>query len=232
MPSASRGGVVRRVAAWAQWFGVGRLVACAVSVVVVAAGGWWLVRPPAAAVEQGLPRANRQTTVTSTLPLATGSPAGTRAAGGAVSPSATAADDPVVHVAGAVVRPGVYRVPRGARVTDAILLAGGPSADADADALNLAALLVDGQRVYVPRHGEVVTAVLPATAATGAPAPLDLNSATPEQLDTLPGVGPATAAAIVAYRAAHGPFRSVDDLAEVRGIGPAKLDAIRPSVHV
>ncbi|MEY4174789.1 MAG: hypothetical protein RI900_1954, partial [Actinomycetota bacterium] len=97
------------------------------------------------------------------------------------------------------------------------------------DAINLAARLLDGQRVYVPRVGEAV----PPGAGPEAPSgPLDLNSATEEQLDDLPGVGPATAAAIVAHRDSNGPFGSVDDLGEVRGIGPAKLDALRGLVTV
>ena len=136
----------------------------------------------------------------------------------------------VVHAAGAVVRPGVYQVPAGSRVNDVVNAAGGPAADADVDQLDLAAKVGDGDRVYVPRHGESVPA---ATAAGGAaPGPIDLNRATVEQLDALPGVGPATAKAIVDWRTRHGRFRSVQDLLDVPGIGPSKLDRLKTLVMV
>jgi competence protein ComEA len=105
--------------------------------------------------------------------------------------------------------------------------------DADADRVNLAAVLTDGQKVYVPRLGEAAPAE-PSTAddtSSSAP-PIDLNVATIAQLETLPGVGPATAQAIVDYRSQHGSFRSVEDLLNVRGIGQAKLDQIRALVRV
>jgi competence protein ComEA len=152
--------------------------------------------------------------------------------------SAPAADErPIVHAAGAVVHPGVYPLPAGARVSDLLAAAGGPTPDADLDAINLAAKVSDGDRVYVPRRGEV-----PAAAAAGsggvagsgsaAGAVVNLNTASLEQLDSLPGVGPATAQAILDYRRQHGRFRSVDELLEVRGIGDAKLRQIRPRVRV
>jgi competence protein ComEA len=140
--------------------------------------------------------------------------------------------DVVVHVAGAVVRPGVARLPGGGRVTDAVAAAGGPTREADLDQVNLAARVSDGDRVYVPRRGE-----LPPPAVSGAPGsamakpgPVDLNTAGVEQLDALPGVGPATAKAIVDYRGSKGRFRSVDDLLAVPGIGPAKLATLKPLV--
>jgi competence protein ComEA len=137
----------------------------------------------------------------------------------------------LVHVAGAVARPGVVRVPGGARVTDAVAAAGGPAGDADHNQVNLAAKVADGDRVYVPRRGEPP----PPIVGSGSPAragPVDLNSAGPEQLDALPGVGPATARAIVEYRARHGRFRTLDELLSVPGIGPAKLGALKPLVRV
>jgi competence protein ComEA len=133
-----------------------------------------------------------------------------------------------VDVAGAVQQPGVYRLDRGARVIDAVRAAGGASADAVLDAVNLAMSLSDGERVYVPRHGDTV--VDAATDPT--PQVVHVNSATADQLDTLPGVGPATAAAIIAYRTTHGPFATVDALAAVKGIGSAKLDAIRQLIDL
>ena len=154
----------------------------------------------------------------------------------------------VIHVAGAVRRPGVHRVPVGARVDDAVRAAGGASAAANLDAVNLAAPVADGSRVYVPTKGQTSAPVVfepspatPAPAASGsssassagpAAGPVDLNTASVEQLDTLPGVGPATAAAVIEYRTQHGRFRSVTELLEVRGIGDAKLAAMRSRVRV
>jgi competence protein ComEA len=137
----------------------------------------------------------------------------------------------VVHAAGAVVRPGVYRVPAGSRVNDVVNAAGGPAADADVDQLDLAAKVGDGDRVYVPRRGET----MPSANANGSAAPagpVDLNRATVEQLDGLPGVGPATAKAIVDWRTRHGRFRSVQDLLDVPGIGRSKLDRLEALVVV
>jgi competence protein ComEA len=143
----------------------------------------------------------------------------------------TAAASLVVHAAGAVVRPGLYRLPPGARVDDLVAAAGGVASDADVDRINLAALLVDGERVYVPRLGEAVP-VAGGDAASSS-GPIDLNTANESQLDTLPGIGPATAKAIVDERARRGGrFTSVDDLLNVRGIGPAKLEQLRPLVTV
>jgi competence protein ComEA len=150
-----------------------------------------------------------------------------------------------VHAAGRVAAPGVYSVPAGSRVADLITAAGGLLPDADVDRLNLAAKVVDGTRVYIPRKGEPAPTEAPAgdpgagagAGGSGAPGgvptgPVDLNTATAAQLDTLPGVGPATAAAILTYRARHGRFKSVTELLEVPGIGPAKLEALRPLVVV
>jgi competence protein ComEA len=203
-----------------------QVLTAAGALLVVAAGAWWLLRSPASAVEDELPFATGATT----------SAASTAGGDGDARPATTA--DPgqvlVVQAAGAVARPGVYRVRAGSRVTDLVAAAGGPAAGADLDALALAARLIDGQRVHVPRHGEVVPASTPpgGSAPPSPEAPLDLNTATADQLDALPGIGPATAAAIVGYRERDGPFRAVDDLLEVRGIGPAKLDAVRELVRV
>ena len=165
------------------------------------------------------------------LPMAT--VVGERADSAAASPSTTSGYV-LVHAAGAVATPGVYRLPAGARVADLIDVAGGPTADADVDQLNLAARLEDGTRVHVPRRGEVAQAggAADAGATGGTSRILDLNTATAEQLDALPGVGPSTAKAIVDWRAANGRFRSVHQLLEVRGIGEAKLEQIRPLVRV
>lgn len=142
----------------------------------------------------------------------------------------------VAHVAGAVARPGVYRLGGAPRVADALDAAGGPAPDADLDAVNLAAAVADGERVYLPRRGELPPAgVVGSSGGGGASAsvgPLDLNTATAEQLEDLPGIGPATASAILAYRREHGRFRTVDELLEVRGIGEARLAELRPKVRV
>lgn len=149
------------------------------------------------------------------------------------APAEAGTTDISVHAAGAVARPGVYALPIGARVGDLLDAAGGPASEADIDQVNLAARLSDGERIYVPRKGETPPTAATGGAATGPPpGPLDLNTATAEQLDALPGVGPSTAAAIVEHRSQHGRFRSVEQLLEVRGIGPAKLAALRSKVRV
>jgi competence protein ComEA len=144
-------------------------------------------------------------------------------AGPAVRPKLT------VHVAGAVSRPGLYRLRDGSRVADALRRAGGARPKAFLEALNLAAPLVDGQQVLVPHQ----VAGMPAAAggAGTAPAgPVSLSTATLEQLDTLPGVGPVTAQKILDYRAQHGPFRSVEALDAVPGIGPTTIENLRELV--
>jgi competence protein ComEA len=144
----------------------------------------------------------------------------------APAPAAAAAGRLVVDVVGAVRRPGLYRLPKGTRVADAVRLAGGSTPRAQLELVNLAAPLADGEQVVVPRAGAV--AAVPGAAPGSTPAaPLQLSVATAEQLDGLPGIGPATAAKIVAYRQEHGPFQTVDDLAGVPGIGPAKLAALK-----
>lgn len=222
------------VGEWVRWFGAGRLVASALSVIVVVAGVAWLVRAPAPPPEASLPVATPSGSVAGAgLPQPSGAePAATPPSTVPAAPASI-----VVHVAGAVARPGLHTVGGGARVGDAVDAAGGPSLDADLDALNLAAPLADGERVYVPAVGEVDPAALPAgppgTGATASPAgPVDLNTASAADLDGLPGVGPSTAQAIVDDRDRNGPFASVDDLDRVRGIGPAKLEALRELVTV
>ena len=135
----------------------------------------------------------------------------------------------VVHVAGAVRRPGVYELGPGARVEDAVRRAGGARRGANLDAVNLAARVADGQQIVVP--GAATAAPVAGAPGEAPSVPVSLGSATLEQLETLDGVGPATAQKIVAYRTEHGGFRSVDDLANVPGIGPKKLAAIKPHVQ-
>ncbi|WP_354697612.1 hypothetical protein DSM112329_03247 [Paraconexibacter sp. AEG42_29] len=186
-----------------------------------------------------------------------------RAAGGGGDAGAVLEREPaaavVVHVAGAVRRPGIYRLKAGERIADALARAGGGAMRADLDAINLAAPVKDGAQILVPRRGAPVGAAPGGTGAGGSAGGagaatgsgggggsgagagpgaaavggiIDLNTATAEQLETLDGVGPATSAKILQYRTENGPFRSVDDLEQIPGIGPKKLAAMRPRVRV
>lgn len=164
------------------------------------------------------------------------------AGGGAAHPAArfplarAAAPPPpppmfVVDVAGAVRVPGLYRLPQGSRVADAVAKAGGTTGKAAVESVNLAAPLADGEQVVVPARtpgGAVTPAASSSPTATSGP--VSLSTATAEQLDALPGIGPVTAQKIVDYRTQHGPFHSVDELDAISGIGPAKLDQLRDLV--
>lgn len=192
---------------------------------------------------------------------ATTSPSGGPSGASGVSGASGLAPDPVitelvVHVAGAVRTPGVYRLRPDARLEDAVAAAGGLSAAADTNRVNLAERVSDGSRLYVPKRGETSipevaepdgststgqsaaagsnasgtsSASGKATAPTG---PIDLNTADQTALETLPGVGPATAAAIISFREREGPLTSVDQLLDVPGIGTSKLEQIAPNATV
>jgi competence protein ComEA len=138
-----------------------------------------------------------------------------------------AAERVVVHVAGAVRRPGLYALAEGSRVADAVARAGGATAKADTAAVNLAAPLADGIQVLIPSR--VAGAARPG-AGVGTAAKVSLSTATPAELDALPGVGPVTAQKILDHRARHGGFRSVDDLDAIPGIGPARIEQLRDLV--
>lgn len=187
--------------------------AAAIAVLIV--GGRYLLRPAASAPPASAPPAVRVQ-------------------------SAPQASVVLVHVAGAVRRPGLYRVRAGARIDDAVRMAGGAARRGDLSAVNLAAKVEDGRQVLVPerasRGGAAAAPASPpgAAASPGASppaAPISLSTATPEQLDTLPGVGPATVAKIIAYRDEHGGFRSVQDLANVPGIGAKRLETLKDLVQ-
>lgn len=202
------------------------------ALVVLAIGVRWMAARPAqsttARPSSGLPYSGSQRT---------GSTGGD---GLAVS---QALSSETVHVTGAVKRPGVYHFGADARVQDAVRRAGGAREGANTAAVNLAAKLADGQQIVVPERAVVACAHGPAGASSGstpsaasaasAPsgAPVSLGAATLEQLDGLPGVGPATAQKILDWRTQNGGFSSVDDLAQVPGIGPKKLEALRPQVQ-
>ena len=196
-----------------------QLVAYVVAALVVAALGVRFMHRQAAAARTGKPDA------------------GARASGGAgpvrIARGAGAA---LVHVAGAVRRPGVYRLRSGARIADAVRRAGGARRGAEVHAVNLAARIADGQQVVVPRRSPgvgrtVASGDVAAAGGAGSGAPVSLSSATAEQLDTLDGVGPATARKILEWRRHHGGFRSVEDLGQVPGIGPKRLAALRERVQ-
>lgn len=139
----------------------------------------------------------------------------------------------IVHVAGWVEKPGVYELNEGSRVIDALEAAGGARRGAELAALNLAALLTDGQQVLVPRAAEPgPTSSSSGTVAAGVATLVNVNTATAEELETLPGIGEVLAAAIIQYREEHGPFTSVDQLVDVSGIGEVTLEEIRELVTV
>jgi competence protein ComEA len=140
-------------------------------------------------------------------------------------PGADSTRDVVVHVAGAVTRPGVYRLPAGARVADAVRRAGGLARRAAQDGINLAARLSDGQQVVVPGGGGAVAA------AAGDSGPISLGSATADQLDEIEGIGPVTAEKIVEFRDQHGGLSSVDQLDQISGIGPATMESLRTELQ-
>ena len=228
----------KQVSYWVSFIGVTRLIIGLLATTIASAGIWLLVRPSAPLVESVVPHASGVGIV---MPLSTlPTPLTVR-----------------IHVAGAVVRPGVYTVSSSARVVDAVTASGGATSNADLERINLAQKIVDTEQVFVPFRSSRTTkvtvsprlrpsrttvptsvpAVPGAVPIIGAPittlSPLiNLNSATSDQLDTLPGVGPSTAKAIISYRTRKGPFGKVEDLLNVPGIGPAKVGAIRDQVTV
>ncbi len=224
-----------------KWFGVSRLIGSVVSVVFVGVAGWWLVRVPPPPPEVNLSFAS--TTVAASSPAAND--------GGANIGGATVATPQTitVHVAGAVNNPGVYRLRYGSRINDAVVAAGGATTTANLDAINLATVLNEGEQIYVPKRGEKPHTITGrpqvgggATGGAsnggaggvngGALSTININLASVVELEQLPGVGPATAKAIVAYREKNGAFQRVEDLLKVRGIGPAKLSEILPRARV
>jgi len=205
----------------------------AVAVLVVAVGVRYLVLPRQAGPSDA------QAVILA--PVASPpAPAGETAA----SPTASQLPDVVVYVCGAVRSPGVVRLPHGARVTDALEVAGGPTAKAELAAVNLAAPVTDGQQIVVPERGAAVAAA-PASGgtagsstsggglgATPAGGLININSASVEELDALDGVGPSTAQKIVDYRTTNGGFKTVDEIKNVPGIGDAKFAAMKDSITV
>lgn len=212
---------------WIAFLGIRRLVSAAVTGVVAITLVWLILRPSEPPIEASLPLATLPAETTTSTPSYV-----------------------TVHVAGAVTSPGVYRLAPLARVVDAVTAAGGPKSDADLERINLAQVLIDTEQVFIPvrttrsatpsiapRHRPTTTIATPRT-PTQQETPqssntlIDLNSASSIELDALPGVGPATAKAIIDYRTSQGKFSRVEDLLNVAGIGPAKLAALRDLVTV
>ena len=200
----------------------GRSIALIVAVAVAALLAWSLLGSPAHGTS-GIP--------SPTTPAPSSGPGKTAESSSSAKPARSATV--TVHVVGEVRHPGVYELAGGARARDAVAAAGGLLGDAEEAAVNLARPVVDGEQIAVPRQGEAASAPSAAdgvSGSAGAGGKVDLNTATAEQLDALPGVGPATAAKIVSDRTANGPFKSVDDLMRVSGIGPAKFEALKELV--
>jgi competence protein ComEA len=222
---------------WAQWRRDPRLVTAGLALVALAAGAWWVRL--SIAESSGAAAKPRSSTKTSEAHTSDSTVAGR------ATTTTTAAAVFVVDVVGAVHHAGVVSLPASARVIDAVNAAGGALPNADLDRINLAAHLVDGMRIAVPRRGVASDPAGPTSdpgggggsgpAVGGAPTPstpLDLNSATETQLEALPGIGPSLAQAIVAEREREGGFHTVDDLRRVRGIGDVRFAQLRPLVTV
>lgn len=208
-------------------------VACAV---LLGAGARYLTAPAPTAVPLAPAGARSGTGTAAPLPdqAPTGSTPASSGRSGVGGGQVTVATL-VVDVVGRVRRPGIVRLPAGSRVVDAVAAAGGAAPDAALELLNLARPVADGEQILVPAPGQLPPAVPGAATGSGpgaaAPAgPLDLNRATEAELDALPGIGPVLAGRIVAWRAGHGRFSSVDELGEVAGIGDRLLEQLRPLV--
>jgi competence protein ComEA len=220
-----------------KWFGASRMIGSVLSVAFVGVAGWWLVQTPPPPPEASLSFAS--TTVATSATIITSVPIVN------ATPQII-----TVHVAGSVKNPGVYRLKYGSRINDGIVAAGGATSAANLDVINLATVLNEGEQIYVPKRGEkphTITDRAQLGAGGGAAGGLNgvggatgsavlqlinINLASVVELEQLPGVGPATAKAIVAYREKNGAFLKVEDLLKVRGIGPAKLSEILPRARV
>jgi len=216
-----------------------------VGLIAVVTALWWLdgARPrpapvadtPVIGVPTGSPPLQPVPTGQPSFALATGLPSSPTGLGSSPPPAGEVVGEVVVDVAGKVRRPGIVTLPLGSRVADALAAAGGVRPGVDTAALNLARPLVDGEQVLVglPALTGPATGPAPASTPTAGTAPLvDLNTATMEQLDLLPGIGPVTAQSILDWRAEHGAFSTVDELLEVDGIGDVTLADLRDLVTV
>lgn len=215
----------KRLSDLVVWFGLRRLVTGAAAACVLAIGGWWVVRVPPVPVESSI-----AFTPTS-----------------AVNATSASALVIVVHVAGEVHVPGVYSLFAGSRMVDALNAAGGPTNRADLEVINLATPISDATQIYVPARNQTARPIFRrpqpgvnggvhagATGQTDSQQSgvININRASAAELEQLPGVGPATAQAIIDYRTSNGPFAAPEDLLEVKGIGPAKFASMRSKVGV
>jgi len=239
---------MERFSQWMLWIGWRRVMFTLLAAPLVAHVAWWLLRLPPPPIESMIPVAP---TVAPKADVTSDA-----ASSGWLPPLDTVAPERVaVHVVGAVMRPGVYHLVAGARADDALRAAGGASPQADLRRVNLAATVHDGEQLVIPRVGERITTPPSGGSGTGSsggtggtgssggtsgsraptttvPLIIDINAATADDFDRLPGVGPTIARAIVEHRTRNGPFASVDELLAVRGIGSAKLAEMRPWVRV
>ena len=233
-----------RLRHWVAFVGPRRLLFGSLVGACVLVAGWLLVRPSGPPLESAVPRV---------------SGAGATVIAPTVAPAPSTVK---VHVTGAVLHPGVYELSSRARVVDAVAAAGGASTTADLQRINLAQTIIDAEQVFVPSRSQRTSSPtvaprlrpsrtsLPPVTAPGASPPvapsatttiaggnsgsgrININTATADQLDTLPGVGPSTAKAIITYRTQKGSFKKTSDLLNVPGIGPAKYDAMKGQVTV
>lgn len=245
----------QRASAALDWYGPARALATAGSVVVVCIGAWWLLRAPSPPLEASLPFAGQAgASSTAQVEITTATLA--------LPGMASEVVDITVHVIGAVVAPGVYTVAASSRVVDAVAAAGGPTPQADLSSLNMALPLADADQVYVPPRSVAASRVQPPTtrvrrtnptvvtvpqaiaaassssvptatgSSPGASGMVNVNTADATLLESLPGVGPSTAKAIIAHRQANGPFAKPEGLLEVKGIGDGKFAAMKQFVTV
>lgn len=227
-----------KVQATIKWFGLSRLIGSVLSLIAVALAGWWLLRVPPPPPEDSIPIASTATT----LSFAVSSPQKIELDTKLVRELVT---ELTVHIAGAVKTPGVYQLHVGARINDGVVAAGGATAQADLDSVNLAMLLSEGEQIYIPKRNDKPHIIVQprftsssnlnsSNSATNneLQISININTATAIELEQLAGVGPSTAKAIIEFRQKNGGFKTVEDLLNVRGIGPAKLSEILPQARV
>lgn len=227
-----------KVQATIKWFGLSRLIGSVLSLIAVALAGWWLLRVPPPPPEDSIPIASTATTVS----FAVSSPQKIELDAKLVRELVT---ELTVHIAGAVKTPGVYQLQVGARINDGVVAAGGATAQADLDSVNLAMLLSEGEQIYIPKRNDKPHIIVQprftssnnlnsSNSATNneLQISININTATAIELEQLAGVGPSTAKAIIEFRQKNGGFKTVEDLLNVRGIGPAKLSEILPQARV
>ena len=231
-----------KVQATIKWFGLSRLIGSVLSLIAVALAGWWLLKVPPPPPEDSIPIASTATTLSYAVSLPQMTELDKELDPKLVRELAT---ELTVHIAGAVKTPGVYQLHVGARINDGVVAAGGATAQADLDSVNLAMLLSEGEQIYIPKRNDKPHIIVQprftsssnlnsSNSATNneLQISININTATAIELEQLAGVGPSTAKAIIEFRQKNGGFKTVEDLLNVRGIGPAKLSEILPQARV